>query len=139
MGRSANNKGRSKHGRFVGLPFTVLESVQGKNLSHYEKAFLVDLLTQYTGSNNGMLSPCHSLMKQYGWSTGSLFRTKDSLIKKDFIVVTREGKKLRGFPTLVAVTWLAIDEPRKNIEYDSCIKVSGSPLNTWRTKMLKPS
>lgn len=133
MSREKNNK-RSK-GRFVGIPFSVLESEQGKSLTPYEVKLLVDLLLQYTGSNNGHLSPCFELMKQRDWAKGTLYRTKNSLIKKGFIVVTRQGKKQRGSPTLVAITWNGIDKPKDNVIYDDGIKVDASPLRLW----LKPN
>lgn len=47
-----------------------------------------------------------------------------------FVIVTKKGKKLRGHPTLCAVTWDGIDVC--GVEYDEEIKASPVPLNTWR-------
>lgn len=138
MGKNVLPNGRAKAGRFVGIPFSVLDSPQGKALKHAEKAFLIDLLLQYTGSNNGMLSPCFALMSEYGWATSSLHRAKKGLIDKGFLVVTRQGKKIKGVPTLVAVTWRGIDEPRKTLVYDDGIKPDATPLNYWKNQKHKP-
>lgn len=93
---------------------------------------MVDLLTQRNGINNGSLSPTYELMKKRGWEgkRSSLYRAKDGLINKGFIVVTRQGWKQRGRPTLVAITWDGIDEC-PGIEYDDGVVPSHMPLNYW--------
>lgn len=125
-----SNTKRKKKGRFIGIPYNIATSEPFAKLKPPATKLLLDLLTQYTGSNNGMLSPCHSLMKERGWAKSSLYRAYSSLVHSGFIVVTRQGQKIRGFPTLIAVTWNGIDEPRK-CQYDYGIKVSPVPLSCW--------
>lgn len=118
--------------RFVGIPIRVANSAPFKSLSAYEQKFIFDLLTQYSGYNNGTLSPTHSLLKDRNWASGTLHRTFASCEAKGWVVVTRKGWKQRGKPTLVAITWLGIDEVL-GIEYDEDIKPSETPLGYWCT------
>jgi hypothetical protein len=70
-------------------------------------------------------------MKERTWAKSSLYRAFSNLQHAGFIVVTRQGTKIRGMATLVAVTWIGIDEPRSGIEYDGGIDSSHRPLNYW--------
>ncbi len=125
-------KGRGATPRFAGIPHHVLKSDRGKSLTGLEMRLLVHLLLQSNGSNNGNLSPTYSLMKMLGWkSTGSLDRAKRGLEHKGFIIVTRQGHKIRGDCTLVAITWHGIDDALRR-EYDDHIKVSPVPLNYFK-------
>ncbi len=100
------------------------------NLGSAEVKLLIDLMLQYNGRNNGMMSPCYSLLKKQGWAKSSLYRAYSKLEHKGFIVVTRRGFKIRGMPTLVAITWNGINEP-KNCTFDENIKPHPAPLNYW--------
>ncbi len=122
---------KTKKGRFIGIPYHVAISEQFAKLRAPEAKLLLDLLIQYNGKNNGMLSPCHSLMKKRHWAKSSLFRAYSSLVHLGFLVVTRQGMKIRGRPTLVAITWNGIDEPF-DVDYDTEIKVSSIPLAYWK-------
>ena len=122
---------RKKPERFVGIPYNVANSHHFGMLEAREVKLLLDLLIQRNGRNNGCLSPCHSLMKKRGWAPSSLYRAFTGLIKKGFVVVTRQGWKVRGKPTLIALTWDGIDEPVQGVEYDDHIKISHIPLNYW--------
>jgi len=123
-------KNRRSKGRFVGFPYNVVGSEQFAALRSPEVKLLMDLSLQYNGNNNGMLSPCYSLMSKRGWATSSLYRAYAELVHRGFLVVTRQGWKQRGRPTLVAFTWNGIDDPIK-IDYDDSIKPSGTPLRYW--------
>jgi len=123
---------RSKSAPFIGIPHHVLKSDAGKSLTAIEMRLLVHLLLQYNGRNNGNLSPTFSIMKEMGWSSsGTLFKAKQGLEHKGFIVMTKQGSKVRGDCTLVAVTWNGIDDPIK-WEYEDDIKVSPVPLNYFQ-------
>jgi hypothetical protein len=126
----AAKKARQK-GRFLGIPYHVGNSDTFAKLKGNEVKLIVDLLCQRNGNNNGCLSACHSLMKSRGWAKSSLHRAFTSLVKKGFLVVTRQGWKQRGRPTLVAFTWDGIDEPVKGVHYDDEIKPSPVPLGYW--------
>lgn len=122
---------KKQKGRFVGIPYDVATSVPFMALRAPEMKLLFDLMVQYNGSNNGCLSCCHTLMKKRGWAKSSLFRAFSNLQHTGFVVVTRQGAKIRGMATLVAVSWNAIHEPRRGVEYDGGIVPCNTPLNYW--------
>lgn len=117
--------------RYVGIPYHVVASKQYCTLSAHAKLLLWELSFQRNGHNNGKLSACWTLIRERGWSSSStLYKAYSELQKKGFVVVTRRGKKLRGHPTLCAVTWDGIDEC--GVEYDENISPTPVPLNYWR-------
>ena len=128
MARQTLNK---KYERFVSIPYHVISSAPFACLKAPETKLLLDVLLQYNGRNNGMLSACYALMEKRGWASTSLHRAFNNLQHAGFFVVTRQGWKQRGKPTLVAVTWKGIDEPRQGIDYDEGITPSNSPLSYW--------
>lgn len=129
--RRAEGKSGKGNGRFIGIPHRVAASPQWCGLSAHEVKLLIDLAFQYTGFNNGNLTAAHSIVGERGWVKSTLYRTLDSLKNKGFVVVTRQGWKQRGKPTLLALTWQGIDEPPRGIEYDAGIKADPVPLNYW--------
>jgi hypothetical protein len=124
---------KRKKGRFVGIPYPIANSDLFAKLSAPENKLILDLLLQYNGNNNGMLSPCHTLMKKRGWAKSSLRRAFNKLQHAGFLVVTRQGWKRRGKPTLVAITWEGIDEPLNGVIFDEGIVPHHSPLGYWCT------
>ncbi len=123
-------------GQFISIPHHVLKSEKGKSLTGPEFRLLAHLLLQYNGRNNGRnngnLSPTFSLMKNFGWtSTGTLYKARQGLEHKGFIVVTKQGKKIKGDCTLVAITWNGIDDSLKWV-YEDYVKVSPVPLNYFQ-------
>lgn len=125
-----NQHRKRQKSRFIGIPYHVASSKQFAALKPPAIKLLVDLLIQYTGSNNGMLSPCYQLMKNRGWAKSSLYRAYSSLVHTGFIVVTRQGMKIRGMATLVAITWNNVDVPT-NCKFDDGVKPSNVPLSFW--------
>lgn len=92
---------------------------------------LFELAYQYNGHNNGNLTTCHSVLKDRGWAKASIWRAYCALVHAGFVVVTRQGEKRRGYPTLLALTYQPIDTPPAGIVYDDGIKPSGVPLGYW--------
>lgn len=124
---------KRKKRRFVGIPYNVASSSQFCGLSCYATRLLVDLLHQYTGKNNGQLSACWTLMEKRGWkSRGTLHRAFKELKDKGFVVVTRQGMKIKGYATLCAVTWDPINDYK--VRYDDHIKINQPALNLWRNQ-----
>lgn len=122
---------KKQRGRFVGIPYHMVSSERFCGLSAHAVKLLVDLSYQFTGSNNGKLSPCWVLMEKRGWkSSSTLHKAFTELKVKGFVVVTRAGRKIRGHPTFVALTWNGIDDC--GVTYDEGIKVSAVPLNYWQ-------
>ncbi len=126
----SSNDRKRKNGRFIGIPYHIASSEQFAKLKAPSVKLIIDLLTQYNGNNNGMLSPCYTLMKKRNWARSSLYRAYADLVHSGFIVVTRQGMKIRGFPTLVAITWNSVDEPIK-CSFDVDVKISPVPLSFW--------
>lgn len=123
-----SNRKRS-NGRFIGIPYNVAISRQFAALRAPEVKLLIDLLTQYNGHNNGKLSTTISLLKDRGWATASLYRARANLVEKGFLVITRQGWKQRGRPTLVAISWNGIDDC--GVVYDDGVSPSQIPLAYW--------
>lgn len=118
--------------RFVGIPYSVVNSdPYVRRLRAPEVKLLQDIWMQFNGKNNGMLSACHTLMEKRGWAKSSLHRAFCNLLHSGFIVVTRQGWRQRGKPTLVAVTWEGINEPYNHVVYDDGIIPSHTPLGYW--------
>lgn len=127
----ARRKYAKQKGRFVGIPYEVVKSRMFAELTPAEVKLLIDLLLQFNGRNNGNLSPCFALMKERGWASSSLNRAFNGLQHSGLIVVTRQGWRMRGKPTLIALTWVGIDDPRRGVQYDEGIVVNHVPLNFW--------
>ena len=129
--RKLSRHPKKRKGRFIGIPYHIACSKEFINLSHKAKALLIDLLHQYHGANNGSQSACWTLMRERGWkSSSTLYRAFKELQETGFIVVTRQGIKVRGRPTLCAITWQGIDDA--SADYDLGVKVSSIPLNLWK-------
>lgn len=104
---------------FAGIPRRIMESDSFKGLSFSARALLLELCFQYRGHNNGDLVVAHHVLKKRGWrSRTTIEKARDELLKAEFIVITRIGKRENpgGCCSLFAITWLAIDEiPGKNL------------------------
>jgi|GEM_PF-2398521 len=133
-----SNDRRQRTGRFVGVPYHVFSSTEYVKLSNPACRVLWELAGQFYGKNNGALSACGALLAKRGITEGSRYRGIKELIDSGFVVITRQGWQQRGRPTLVALTWLGIDEVQ-SIEYDDGIKPSSVPLNYWKNHDPKPS
>ncbi len=128
----AKNFRGKKAMRFVGIPYSVINSEPYvRKLRAPEVKLLQDIWMQFNGKNNGMLSACHTLMEKRGWAKSSLHRAFCNLLHSGFIVVTRQGWRQRGRPTLVAATWEGIDEPYNKVDYDEGIIPSNTSLGYW--------
>lgn len=122
---------KTNQGRFAGIPTSVMGTQQYVELRSSEKALLLELAFQYCGYNNGNLTACYSVMKKRGWASASLWRAYSGLVHAGFVVVTRQGIKQRGCPTLLALTYQPIDKPPEHIRYDDGVKDSPIPLSFW--------
>lgn len=111
MGRSKleKAKGRKERGSFLALPHNLIGGEEWAGLSALAVKLLIDLSRQYNGKNNGDLTIAWSVMERRGWvSKQSLYRARDELLEKGFIILTRRGG--RNSPNLYAITWQPIDE-----------------------------
>lgn len=120
-------------GSFVALPRDVLRSHTYANLSPTANKLLSDLLSQYTGNNNGDLCAAMTLMKLRGWSSNcQLTKSRNELLLKGLVAQSRQGG--RNNPTLFSVTFYSIDECRNKKTGLSRHEVlaTSKPANTWK-------
>jgi hypothetical protein len=101
---------------FVPLPKNVLRSEEFAAMPTAAKALMLDLMAQYTGKNNGRLSPSYEAMRRCGWtSKGTLLRAKASLLECTFALQTRIGHPPRT-AEWIGFTWWKLDyEPTMEI------------------------
>ncbi|WP_126623628.1 hypothetical protein [Bordetella hinzii] len=98
--------------RFVAIPVQVLESPAYRALPSSARSLLVDLLLQFTGGNNGRLTPSFTVMQRYGWTSKStLERARDYLIDTPFVIQTRRGHPPET-AEWVGVTWYRLHYER---------------------------
>lgn len=106
--KDAANKRDS--GRFLALPYSVLNGAAYISLSAHARMLLLDLCAQYKGNNNGDLCAAYSMMKLRGWkSQHTLQNAKKELLDAGLICETRKGARPNK-ASLYAVTWQALDD-----------------------------
>jgi hypothetical protein len=126
--------------RFVPLPIEVILSREWQNLPHSARALAIDLMSQYTGKNNGRLCPGFPVMQKYGWaSKETLSRAKKALLECSFVIQTRLGHAPRT-AEWVGFTWWKLDydksmdiDPR-NFPYRNFVSVERTDPNEGRVK-----
>ena len=121
------DKNRIESGGFIALPHCVLRSLAFCKLSAHATKLLIDLVSQYKGSNNGDFSAPYSTMQNRGWkSKGTLQRAINELLELGFIEKSRQGG--RHLCTLYAVTFYAVDECKGKLD----IMPTSKPTGLWR-------
>ena len=126
-------KGRQTTSTFVMLPHHVLGHDNFRYLSPRATKYLIDLLAQYRGYNNGDLAATLKMMQERGWnSSDQLHKAKKELIEKDVIWVTRQGGLNKA--NLYALTWFPIDECNGKLDIAS---TKTAPVK-WRTQLPSP-
>ena len=100
--------------RFAGIPHYAMKCDSYISLSYSAKALLLELAYQYNGKNNGDLIITHSWFKSRGFkSNTTMYKARDELYQKGFIVINAYGGKSAGgkkLPTLYALTWASVNE-----------------------------
>lgn len=112
MSKRDHQKGALSHlGQFVALSYTMMDSPAYMGLSASAKVLLQDVARQYSGKNNGSLSPCWELMQRRGWkSQTTLNDAKKELRASRLITVTRKGTRgPKGKPELWSINWLKMN------------------------------
>lgn len=105
------HKGRQEGGSFSALPHAVQESENWAKCSPLSIKLLMDLLSQFRGSNNGDLSTGMGVMKKKGWTrTSSITRAARELVHFGMIEQTKQGGLFNKKPNLYAVTFKSIDD-----------------------------
>jgi hypothetical protein len=105
-------KDKRHPGGFVALPYAVIRSEQWARLSSKAVKFLLDLLAQYRGDNNGDFCAAWTVMSKRGWrSRDTLAKALKELVANGWIVQTRQGGM--HFASLYAVTFIGFDPMSK--------------------------
>ncbi|MFV0284449.1 MAG: hypothetical protein ACK5JE_11755 [Castellaniella sp.] len=97
---------------FAAVPLDILRSPEYIGLGDAAKALMLDLCEQYTGGNNGRLTPSWTAMQRRGWkSKETLSKAKNALLETSFCIQTRKGKppQTAGW---VGFTWWKINYDR---------------------------
>jgi hypothetical protein len=125
---------------FVALPKAVIRSIEWQSLPHSAMRLAIDLMGQYTGTNNGRLCPAFVAMEKCGWkSKRTLIDAKRALLGASFVVLTRTGHPPRT-AEWIAFTWWKLDyEPSmevnpKHFPYLNFIKLERIDPNEGRGK-----
>ena len=132
--RAAQAQSKRESGGFVAMPYIVIRSEEWGRLSAHAVKALMDLVAQYSGSNNGDFDACWEKMSTRGWrSKDTLYKGINELMAAKFIIKTRQGQKRKGFPTLYGVTFHKLNDCRGKLD------VSGSDFRgAWRKNQNPP-
>ena len=141
MAKSDHRKGKLNY-PFIALPTGVVRSAVWQALPPSAVKLAIDLMAQYTGKNNGRLTPAFEAMERCGWkSKTTLIAAKRALLQCDFVVLTRKGHPPRT-AEWVAFTWWTLDfeksmeiDPRKFPLYAG-MEISGIDHNKLPPKTL---
>jgi hypothetical protein len=94
---------------------------------------LIDIYTQFRGSNNGDLTAAWSVMAKRGWtSKDQLSKALRELLERGWLTVTRQGGFEGGKhrPRLYAVTWLGIDYCDGKLD----VQPHPAPSHAWKRR-----
>ena len=107
----ARHKGRrgGETMRFAYIPEDVMLSRAWQTLPHAAKAILQILVVGQVPEKNGSLACTDSYAVKYGFSSReTVQRSLRSIEQRRLAIRTRQGIKMKGVPTLWAVTWWPI-------------------------------
>jgi hypothetical protein len=122
--RMKSNGRKNTAGKFFAIPAVVTNSPNYRNLSSGAVKLMVDLGTQYMGSNNGDLCAAFRLMQPFGWkSKDTLTRKISELIDAEIIELTKQGGLHMG-PNLYGFTWIPIHDCDGKLDVPPTIKAS---------------
>ena len=94
MGKDRHAGGKRDGSGFVALPKVVLTSSGYRAASHTSRSLLVDIASQYTGTNNGRLVACDKALKPLGWkSHDTITRAVRDLVDCGLLFETRKGMR----------------------------------------------
>jgi hypothetical protein len=120
--KTKNGNGvRFKPGSFYTLPKDLINCKAYTSLGANSIRVLFEFVRIYSGYNNGNLCLTFKELKKRGFkSEHTLYKAKDELLKKGFIVINCYGgygnrdEDLKYLPHLYAITWHGIDELKKD-------------------------
>jgi len=96
-------------GRFIALPWSVLDSQAFQGLGYPARALLLEMARQFLGDNNGRLLCSRSYMAERGWkSMDTLTNAKRELLEAGFLYETVKGQRPNK-ASRYALTWRVLD------------------------------
>ncbi len=96
-------------GRFLAIPFSVIDSPAYISLGDPARSLLWDIARQYVGTNNGALLASAKYLKKYGWtSNDKITRAKRELLEAGFLYETFMGHRPNK-ASWYALTWRPLD------------------------------
>lgn len=108
-GRLKTAKASRIEGRFLAIPFSVIDSPAYIRLGDPARSLLWDVARQYVGTNNGALLASAKYLKKYGWtSNDKLTRAKRELLEAGFLYETFMGHRPNK-ASWYALTWRPLD------------------------------
>lgn len=132
-GKRPRFRGRKNGHSFLMLPHFVIQSPQWRALGGNAIKFLVELASEYDGSNNGDLSLTRKTALKRGWRSGETRdKAADEAVAAGFALLTRQGHK--GACSLYAITWQPIDDVGKGVMYPP----SRTAPRLWETRAPLP-
>lgn len=106
--RTKGDAGRDG-GRFVAIPWAVLDSPAYARLSHPAKAMLMEVARQFVRDNNGRLLAGMAYLAPRGWKSNDVItRAVRDLVEAGFIHQTVQGQRPNK-ASWYALTWRALD------------------------------
>ena len=122
----SKSKGRRDNSSFVALPHQVMDNEKFIGLRPYSIKLLIDICSQYKGSNNGKLTATWSLMKKRKWrSKSTLSKSIRELKEAGLIIETRIGGL--NCSSRYAITWRKLDYADK-----TCAHKLGDTPCSWK-------
>lgn len=122
MARKKNGV-RVKTPPFAMMPKAMIQSPGYRALSCTARMVLVELLAQYSGSNNGDLSATRTMAKDWGIASAhTLQKALKDLEEAGWILISRNSvfSKHGARCALFALAWLPVDEcPGKDLDIGS--------------------
>ena len=110
-GRNPQSRGSGRDGgRFIALPWSVLDCDNYKRLSANARSLLFEVARQYNLKNNGRLLLSKAYLSKRGWKSSDMIsKGKKELLAGGFIYETVKGHRPNK-ASWYAITWQTIDK-----------------------------
>lgn len=94
-------------GNHSAMPHAVMDSKAFVGTSDLARSLLFPLIRQHNGLNNGHLHLASKWLKKQGYTSSTIYKSKDELIERGLIAQTKWGGLGIG-ASLFALTWLPV-------------------------------
>lgn len=108
--RRQHTKSSRDAGGFSAIPWSVLDSIAYRSLSHPSRSLLIEMARQYHGDDNGRLIATLAYLKPRGWTSyDTIQRAKQELLDAGLIYETVKGRRPNR-ASWYALTWQTLDK-----------------------------